>query len=80
VGAAFGRAVGQVGAVGGRAAVPHHLARDRRGRTVKTSGDLRGDEAVGGPSAICRRSGWVSLPPGIAIPSRSLMPPYSVHF
>ncbi|WP_245691401.1 serine hydrolase domain-containing protein [Sinosporangium album] len=39
--------MGQAGAVGGGAAVAHHLTRDRRGRTVKTSGDLRVGETVG---------------------------------
>src|SRR4029077_19357366 len=49
VGAAFGGAVGQVGAVGGGAAVPHHLTRDRRGRTVQASGDLGVGKAVSQP-------------------------------
>lgn len=49
VGAAFGGAVGQVGTVGGRTAVPHHLTRDRRGRAVETPGDLRVGEPVGQP-------------------------------
>jgi hypothetical protein len=49
VGAAFGGAVGQIGAVGGGAAVAHHLTRDRRGRTVEAPGDLGVGEAVGQP-------------------------------
>ncbi len=46
-GAALGGAVGQVGAVGGGAAVAHDLARDGRGRAVEAAGDLRVGEAVG---------------------------------
>ncbi len=47
MGAASGGAVGQVGAVGGGAAVAHHLTSDRRGRTVEAPGDLGVREAVG---------------------------------
>ena len=49
VSATLGGAVRQVGAVGDGTAVPHHLARDRRGGAVEASGDLGIGEAVGQP-------------------------------
>jgi hypothetical protein len=67
-GAAFGGAVGQVGAVGGGAAVAHHLTRDHRGQAIDEPGDLRVGEAVGqAQRAICWRSCWMGLPLGIAV-------------
>jgi hypothetical protein len=49
MGTAFRGAVGQVGAVGGGAAIAPDLARDRRGGAIDAPRNLRVGEAVGDP-------------------------------